>query len=712
MPAYLPMLRVLACITDNHDWRLVVLAALVCMTACFVAVNLAERAQQTAGRARAAWLGVSAVVTGSGIWATHFVAMLAFKPNFPIAYDTLLTAASVVIAVLVTGVGFVICINERRARMLRALAGGAVFGVGVFAMHFTGMAAVLVPGSLSYAANYVVAALTIGVLFGSAGFALAFAVERRHTRLGGILLLVLAICGLHFTGMAAVSIVPDPTVGVAEQALSAEWLAAGIVGTTLVILVAVLAGSWADRRVAAVSEREAQRLRSTVVELEATKRHLEATTENLTCALQEAAASSQAKSKFLAMMSHEIRTPMNAVIGMLALLQHTTLDERQTGYVRVIRDSAEALLAILNDILDYSKLGAHKLNLEAIGFSLEDLLRSVIALMEHRAAEKSVHLRLDRVEMLPPWVTGDPVRLRQIVMNLVGNAVKFTAKGEVVLTARVMDEPSDPLTLRVEVQDTGIGISKTAQAALFSRFSQADNSTTRRYGGTGLGLAICKEIVELMGGRIGAESEEGRGSLFWFEVPLRLSESNETSTPETVSLAATSFMLRPDLRVLVAEDNRVNQMVIGGILGSAGMRPTFVWNGREALAAVRDGGFDIVLMDGDMPEMDGIAATAAIRALPGPEAHVPIVALTANALAGDREAYLQAGMSAYVSKPIDIVELLAVIARLTGGQVAYEPKPSAGGIAATSGTSPDDIRELSSLFAAIEAIAPAAKSAA
>jgi len=706
------MLRVLACVTNDHDWRLVVLAALVCITACFVAVNLASRTRQTAGNARIGWLCVAALVTGSGIWATHFVAMLAFKPHFPVAYETGLTLASIVVAVIITGIGFAICTMERGANMPRVLIGGAVFGIGVFAMHFTGMAAVAVPGSLTHATSYVVAALMIGVLFGAAGFACAFAVEHRFAQVGGTLLLVLSICGLHFTAMASVSIIPDPTILVAKQAVSTEWLAAGIVGTTMIILVAGLAGAWADRRVAVVSAREAQRLRATVAELEATKRHLELMTDQLTRALEEAAASSQTKSQFLAMMSHEIRTPMNAVIGMLALLQQTALDRKQSSYVRIIRESAESLLAILNDILDHSKLNARKLNLESISFSLEEVFRSVIALMEHRAAEKNVHLRLDHSTTLPQWVTGDPVRLRQIITNLVGNAIKFTEKGEVVVRARAAEEPSERVLLRVEVEDTGIGIPEAAQPALFSRFSQADSSMTRRYGGTGLGLAICRQLVELMDGRIGVESEEGRGSLFWLEIPLRLSERHEMRACPAVPVAGVSTALRPDLRVLVAEDNRVNQMVIAGILGSTGVHTTFAWNGAEAVAAVRSGGFDIVLMDGHMPEMDGIAATAAIRALPGPEAQIPIVALTANALAGDRETYLQAGMNAYVSKPIDIAELLAAIARLTGGEVGDRAGLDAASPAQDDETSPEAMRQLADLLASMDAIAPASKNAA
>ncbi|MCC6930983.1 MAG: response regulator [Gemmatimonadaceae bacterium] len=444
--------------------------------------------------------------------------------------------------------------------------------------------------------------------------------------------------------------------------------------------------------------------RTLALTMEITER--ERTEAQLRVAKDEAEAAARAKSEFLATMSHEIRTPMNGVLGMTELMLDTELSSRQREYVLAIQQSGESLLTIINDILDFSKVEAGKFDIENVEFDLPRVVGDAVDLFARKAAEKQITLRSTVAPAARRMVGGDPTRVRQIILNLVGNAIKFTARGEVSIDTTVQEDDGTSMLVRIAVRDTGIGVDADTVARLFEPFTQADSSTSRKYGGTGLGLAISRKLTELMGGEVGVESASGQGSTFWFTVRVRrvdaaggaprvadaappaateargsqASNLDGSAAPVLHALAHEATAEEAQLhtrdvvrnsflgtRVLLADDNDINQFVARSFLDTLGCAVVVVPTGADAVEAARERDFDIILMDCQMPEMDGYDATRVIRAERSHEARrIPIVALTASAIDGERERCLSAGMDDYLSKPFRLDELFVVFRRWCG----------------------------------------------
>jgi signal transduction histidine kinase len=508
------MLRVLGCITEQHDLRLVVLAGLLCMFACWTAMSLLARAHVGAKLSRNLWIAAAAAVFGSGIWATHFVAMIAYTPGFPVSYGIALTTLSIVIAAGLSAVGFALSF-----RAGFAAAGLGFAGAAIGAMHYTGMAALEGPFDLVWDIRYVAASVVVGIACAAAAGYAFDAFKNIYGRAAAALLLTIGICSMHFTGMTAVTLMPDAAMAASGAILDPPALGIAVAAVAAFIIGLGLVGALLDSHLANRAAQEAERLRAHIAELETTKAELEETSLHLRAALESAALANQAKSQFLATMSHELRTPLNAVIGFSEIMAAETFGplghKRYMGYAEDIRASGAHLLSLINDILDLSRLDGGQTELDEEELDLTTVIGETARMVEGQA--EAAHLQLmKKVEPGLPTIRADRRRIRQVLINLLSNAIKFTpAKGHITVSAF-----RHGAEIVISVADTGIGIAKDDLSRAVEHFSQIDSALSRKYEGAGLGLPISKKLVEAHGGRLELESERDVGTTVSVFLPV------------------------------------------------------------------------------------------------------------------------------------------------------------------------------------------------
>jgi signal transduction histidine kinase/ActR/RegA family two-component response regulator len=760
------MWKVLTCITAQHDLRFVLVAAAICIVAALTAFRLFADALARPRGKRLFRVALAAMVAGIGVWATHFIAMLAYGPAAGWAYAMAGTLASFLLPILASGAAFALAADSRKTSS--TLAAGLTLGLGVVLMHFAGMKALEPAALISWDMAYVAAAVVLGMGLSTAAM---FAAQRsKRPILYGAALFVVGVCALHFTGMTAVTLTPLRGTGFAPGLTNttlAVWVAAAASAILAVSNVMTLEG-WSRRRAIAhlheaiepmaegiaffdsddriivwnsryaelvdpagalvrgkayrdllednlkagahpesagreqdwLEARLAQRRQLGADEHKNGERWVRAerrrtrdgglvtvvidvtefrwANEVLAQARDAAEAANRAKSEFLANISHELRTPLNGVIGIAEVLAHTQLDARQREMVDTIRASGGSLEALLSDLMDLAWLESGKVEIRDEPFHLGDAVRAAAAPHQLQARAKRLDFVIDIDTGLEPQVSGDADRLRQILANLISNAVKFTDRGEVRIAVDRPD-PADP-KVRFVVKDTGVGFSPEAKTKIFERFQQEDGSSTRRHGGTGLGLAICKQAAELMGGTLDCDSVPGSGSEFSLTLNLPPADGTLARPPLAAEPAPQEIpAAEPEaaeqdndehqaLRVLVVDDHPTNRRVVEMILDQVGAERVSVENGKEALEAYIQDHFDVVLMDIQMPVMDGLTATQKIRLVEREESRppTPVIILSANAMPEHIEAGKAAGADRHLAKPISALELLNVIAEVAG----------------------------------------------
>ena len=764
-----------------YDYRLVTLSVAIAVLAAYAALDLGGRVTSARGGARLAWLSGGALAMGIGIWAMHYIGMLAFRLPFSVEYDWPMVVLSLFAAVLASGIALFV-VSRQTMTMTVAGAGSFFMGAGIASMHYIGMEAMRLPAMCVYSTGLLVLSVVLAIVISFVALWLTYLLRDQLTtwgwrKLACALVMGAAIPVMHYVGMAAASFVPMPLdPATLRHSINISDLGvASILIATLVILGLVFITSIVDRRFSLQAkelESSEERYRLIVetafdaflgidsnnlvtewnAQAEATfgwsrteaigkpaskflfldsrisnghsldemlaagttdsiHRRMEATgvhrggqqfpvemtvsavhqrhkrlfaafvhdvTDRKAAELerekatQAAEAASRAKSEFLANMSHEIRTPLNGVIGMTDLVLESDLTREQREYLETVKLSADSLLHVINEILDFSKIEAGKLELEEEDFDLQDCMESTLKTLALKADEKSLELLCEVVPDVPVVVRGDSTRLRQVLTNLIGNAIKFTRHGEVGLKALLDSNDGESIVVHFIVSDTGIGIPPEKTKLIFDSFSQADTSTTREFGGSGLGLTISRSLVEMMGGKIWVESQVGQGSQFHFTIRV---------SPASTRIGHSTIHANPEIlhgvKVLIVDDNRTNRRILDGLLRHWKMRPTTVEDGEQALykatAAYEDGEpFELILTDMNMPRMDGFDLIRRIRERPGMVTST-IMMLTSGGQRGDARRCEELGVAAHLLKPVRQAELRDALIRALSNQGGSGP---------------------------------------